>query len=92
MDLDVKPSAYQRITSTTTIITGFGALTGLIVSAASATPTITIYDNIAASGTKIVDTFTPVAGQFYYFTPIGFTTGLTVAISGTVTVTVLTTK
>lgn len=78
---------YTQISASTAIKTGDGLFGGIFVSAASSTPTITIYDNTAASGTKVVDTFTPTAGQFYRI-PACFGTGCYVAISGTVSCTV----
>jgi hypothetical protein len=63
-------------------------LGGIFVSAASGTPTITIYDVATAATTgKIVDTFTPLAGTFYPL-PFSCGTGLYVVISGTVSCTV----
>lgn len=66
-----------------------GAMLGIFVAAASATPTITVYDD-AATGTtlKIVDTFTPVPSTWYPL-PIAFANGLNVVISGTVSATVV---
>lgn len=65
-----------------------GGMLGIFVSAASATPTITIYDD-AATGTttKLVDTFTPVAGTWYPL-PFAFANGLNVVLGGTVSATV----
>lgn len=80
---------YKQISATALLKSGFGGLSGIFVSAASSTPTITVYDELISSGTttKIVDTFTPVAGT-YYPMPFEFKTGLVVAISGTVSCTV----
>lgn len=66
-----------------------GAIIGIWVSAASATPTITVYDD-AATGTttKIVDTFTPLASSWYPI-PIGVSNGINVVIGGTVSATVV---
>lgn len=77
------------LTASGTARTGRGVMVGIFVSAASATPTITVWDNTSASGTKVIETFTPVSGQFYAF-PLVFTNGCHVAISGTVSCTVLT--
>lgn len=65
-----------------------GGMLGIFVSAASATPTITIYDD-AGTGTttKLVDTFTPVAGTWYPL-PFAFAAGLNVVLGGTVSCTV----
>jgi hypothetical protein len=78
---------YPPITASTLVKTGVGKFGGLFVSAASNTPTITAYNNTAASGEKIVDTFTPTAGQLYRFPTVNFSAGLYIAIGGTVTVT-----
>ncbi len=65
-----------------------GGITGIFVSAASATPTITVYDsNATGTSKKIVDTFTPVAGT-YYPMPFFCADGIYVVISGTVKCTV----
>lgn len=63
--------------------TGTGYLTGIFVSAASATPTIKLWDSLSATGTVLVGTFTPTAGQ-WHATPFAFYTGLYITISGTV--------
>lgn len=73
---------YTQISATTQIKTGAGVTAGIFVSAASATPTITVYDDTGTT-TKIVDTFTPVAATWYTL-PFAFGTGLRVVISGTV--------
>jgi len=62
---------------------GAGALLGIFVASASATPTIKLWDNTAASGTVLVNTFTPVAAT-WYFIPVQFKTGLYITIGGTV--------
>lgn len=69
---------------------GDGQLGGIFVSAASATPTITVYDNSTASTTgaaTIVSVFTPTAATWYPL-PFAFTKGLYIVISGTVACTV----
>lgn len=75
------------ITASTLIKTGQGRLAGFFVSAASSTPTIAVYNNTSAAGEKILDTFTPVAGQLYKLPTTNFSVGLYIAISGTVTLT-----
>jgi len=79
---------YSNISASTVVKSATGTFAGIFVSAASATPTITVYDNTAGSGTKILDTFTPVAGTFYDIPPCIFGTGLYITISGTVSCTV----
>lgn len=63
-------------------------LMGIFVSAASATPTITVYDS-ASTGTTapIVTVFTPTAATWYRI-PASVSSGVYVVISGTVNCTV----
>ncbi|MDN7481917.1 hypothetical protein QZM38_13890 [Burkholderia orbicola] len=78
----------KQISASGNVCANDGILGGIFVSAASATPTITIYDDAATgTNTKIVDTFTPVAGQWYPL-PFAFSKGLNVVIGGTVSATV----
>lgn len=71
-----------------------GKLRGIFVSAASSTPTITIYDSAKASTSDpvMVATFTPVAATVYPLPGLDgayFNNGLYVVISGTVKATVV---
>ena len=80
------------ITATANLKPSFGKLKGLFVSAASSTPTITIYDSAATTTTKtLIGVFTPVSASNYFFSTDGFqfNNGLYVVISGTVAATVL---
>lgn len=78
----------KQIAASANVKAGQGAMLGIFVSAASATPTITVYDDAAAgTATKIVDTFTPVAGTWYPL-PFTFGTGLNIVLGGTVSATV----
>lgn len=85
-------SNYTYIEATTQVKTNAGKLKGIFVSAASGTPTITVYDEASGGATKVLlATFTPVAATFY---PLGFdgayaNNGLNVAIGGTVKATVI---
>ena len=80
--------AFKQLAASANVKSSQGALLGIFVSAATTTPTITIYDDTATgTTTKIVDTFTPVAGTWYPI-PVSFATGLYVVISGTVSATV----
>lgn len=64
------------------VVTGPGVMVLLLVSASSAA-VLNIYDNTAASGTKIVDSLTPDAKEEYDI-PAAFKTGLYVElVSGT---------
>lgn len=83
---------YTYIEATTQIKTSAGKLKGIFVSAASSTPTITVYDEANGGTTKVLlATFTPAAATFY---PLGVdgayaNYGLNVAIGGTVKATVI---
>lgn len=83
---------YTYITATRQIKVGAGKLKGIFVSAASSTPTITIYDVQTGTATTMVGVFTPAAATFYSFGPADgmfFNNGLNIVISGTVTATVI---
>jgi hypothetical protein len=83
---------YTYITATKQIKVGQGKLKGIFVSAASGTPTITIYDVQTGTATTMVGVFTPVAATYYPFGQYDgafFNQGLNVAISGTVAATVI---
>lgn len=84
-------SMYAQISATTQIKPMAGKLKCIFVSAASSTPTITVYDSSVSLNTdpKILDTFTPVAGTNYnFFDGMYAKKGLYVVISGTVSCTV----
>lgn len=64
-------------------------LLGMFVSAASAAPTITVFDAVDTQQTnKVIDTFTPIAGTWYPM-PIQLQKGLNIVIAGTVSATVI---
>jgi hypothetical protein len=82
--------AYKQISASANCSAIPANLLGIFVSAASSTPTITVYDSATTgTGTKIVDTFTPTAGTWYAM-PAYATAGIYVVISGTVSCTVVT--
>lgn len=83
-------SVYTQLAASGQLATASGQLRGVFVSAASATPTIKIWDNTAPSGTILIDTFTPVAGTFYEFKEAKFSTGAYATLSGTVSATFFT--
>jgi hypothetical protein len=84
----VATGAYKQISATGNVLSHQCELLGIFVSAAASTPTITVYDSAStATTTKIVDTFTPVAGTWYKL-PFTVTQGLYIVISGTVSATV----
>jgi hypothetical protein len=83
-------SVYKNTTASVLVKTGQGRLQGIMVAAASATPTIKLWDNTSAAGNVLVNTFTPVAGTQYLFPDVDFVTGLFITISGTVDCTVFT--
>ena len=86
-------SNYSYISTTSQIKVGAGKLKGIFVSAASGTPTITVYDSDAkATTTTVVGVFTPAAATNYPFNSfdgIYLNKGLYIALSGTVTATVI---
>lgn len=79
---------YVNTAASALVLTGAGKLAGIWVSAASATPTIKVWDNTSAATTVLLETFTPVAGTFYSFPNARVATGLYITISGTVNCTV----
>ena len=86
--------SYKNITTgaTTTVKSGLGALHSIIVNTFVASATITVYDNTAASGTKIAtitlpSTITSDAPVTINY-DIGFATGLTIVTSGATDITV----
>lgn len=86
--------SYQNVATntTTTVRTGAGVLHSIAVNKAVANGVITIYDNTAASGTKIGTITNPAtlldsAQTFEY--GCGFTTGLTIVTSSTDDITVI---
>lgn len=86
--MDVTESvAGRQIAASTATCNGPGNLVGILVSSASGSPTIKVWDSLAASGTVLVDTLVPLAGTFYPM-PFKFRTGCYVEIGGTVSCTV----
>ena len=79
--------AYKQITASANIQSYASNLLGVFCSSSTA-GTLTVYDD-AGTGTttKVVDTFTLVAGTFYQL-PFGLSKGLYVVIGGTASVTV----
>lgn len=65
---------------------GKGLLGGFFVSSVTSTPSLTVYDNTAGSGTKIIDAVTLTAGMSIP-APARFTNGCYVVITGTATLT-----
>lgn len=85
-------SNFTYVSASKQVKVGAGKLKGIFVSAASSTPTITVYDEATGGTTAtLLGVFTPAASTFY---PLGvdgafFNKGLYVVISGTVTATVI---
>lgn len=73
--------------ATTVIKSGAGILFAVIVNNPGTTQTLTLYDNTAASGTKIA-TIALAAGQNLLY-GLNFGTGLTAVLSGTADVTIV---
>ncbi|HEX3861288.1 MAG TPA: hypothetical protein VHY35_06300 [Stellaceae bacterium] len=83
-------TSYTYLTASGAAAAGAGILQGIFVSSASSTPTITVYDNTAGSGTTLIGVFTPVAGTMYRFADPRFSTGCYIVISGTLACTIFT--
>lgn len=82
---------YKNGTTTQTIVTGNGTLYGIIINSHSS-GTLKLYDNTAASGTVIMNTFSFPSGSQIYMFPMGisFYTGLHAVKGGTIDYTFLT--
>lgn len=83
---------YTYITASANIKPMAGKLKGIFVSAASSTPTITVYDSAATTtSTTLLGVFTPTAATSYILPLEGAyaKNGIYVVISGTVSATVL---
>lgn len=84
-------STYKAISATTQVKPAAGKLKGIFVSAASSTPTITVYDSAtySTSDPVILATFTPAAATNHnFYDGIYCKNGLYVVISGTVNATI----
>jgi hypothetical protein len=77
----------RNLTASAQVMGKPGYVIGIFVAAASATPTIKVWDSLTAAGAVVVNTFTPVAATFYRI-PAMCKTGCYVTISGTVDCTV----
>ena len=83
-DTVVESTGYAHLLASANICPAPAALAGIFVSAASATPTITVYDDVAnGTGKTMVGTFTPVAGTYYQL-PGQAVNGLNVVLGGTI--------
>ena len=84
-------STYKAISATTQVKDSGAKLKGIFVSAASSTPTITVYDSMkySTSDPVVIATFTPVAGANHnFYDGIYCKNGLYVVIGGTVSATI----
>lgn len=79
--------SFSNISTSTLVKSGAGKLLGIFCASASSTPTIKVWDSTAASGTVVVNTFTPIPGN-YHAIPADVANGIYVTISGTVDCTV----
>lgn len=80
---------YKVMSADGVVKSSAGKLKGFFCSAASATPSLKLWDNgTAGSGTALIDTFTPVAGTYYGPMDMYFNNGLYVDVTNTVTITV----
>lgn len=77
----------KQISATANICSGDGILAGVFCSSSSA-GTLTIYDDAATgTGTKIVDTFSLTAGQWYPL-PFAVASGIYCVVGGTASITI----
>lgn len=83
-------NSYAHISSTGGNVSAAACtLCRIFVSAASSTPTITVYDDPSTgTTTKLIDTFTPAAATSYVF-GVRAAQGLNVVLGGTVSATVV---
>lgn len=81
--------AYLNMTAsaTTVIKSGAGVLFAVIVNNPGTTITLTLYDNTAASGTKLATIALTASANLQY--GLNFGTGLTAVLSGTADVTIV---
>lgn len=78
---------YKQMSASANVNPASGFLVGIFVSAASAAPTITVYDSASTTTTtKIIDTFTPVAATWYPMA-LTYSSGCYIVIGGTVSMT-----
>lgn len=83
---------YTYMTATANIKSTAGKLKGIFVSAATSTPTITVYDSSAATTARtILGVFTPAAATSYLLPLEGAyaNDGIYVVLSGTVSATII---
>lgn len=86
-------SKYRNIAgaATTTVKSGRGTLAGIIINKAVASGVITVYDNTAASGTKIATITNPavlIDSQVCLIYEVDFDKGLTIVTSSTDDITI----
>lgn len=81
----------QTFTASGQVASSAGRLRGIFVVSASNTPTIKLWNNTAASGAVLVNTFPVVAGTPYDLFEARFTAGCYITIGGTVECVVVTT-
>jgi hypothetical protein len=85
--MDVQETAgYVNLSASAAARAGRGSLLGIFCASSSAA-TCKVWDNTAASGSIIANTFTLVGGVFYPL-PFDFQTGCFVTITGTADITV----
>jgi hypothetical protein len=77
-----------NISADTAVLSGAGFFYGFVCNSTS-TGTVKFYDNTAASGTVILNTFTPAAAGVYVFPAITVGTGIYADITNTLDITVL---
>lgn len=87
-DIVAESVGYKVVSASGNVSPQSAALLGIFVSAASATPTIAIYDDSAAgTAVPLVPVFTPTPATWYKL-PFRTLNGINVVIGGTVQCTV----
>lgn len=78
------PYSFNNITTKTDTVvkSGAGHLHSIVINKPGSTDTLTVYDNTAASGTKIASITVTASVNFVFLYDVAFSTGLTVTSGG----------
>lgn len=88
----MQPAKFLNGTTSQLVMTGAGKFMGIIINSVS-TGTYKIWDNTTATGTVLVNTFTPTASvQHIIQNGVDVANGLFITVTGTIDYTILYTK
>ena len=73
---------YKNMSASGAVKSGVGKLRGIFV-ASTTGGTLKLWDNTAASGSVLVNVFTPAAATYYDFGDVVFGTGLYITLANT---------